>query len=275
MQPRYFSQITQVFAFSLGEVHGLGLTQGWARSTVDRSGRWRQPMSHDFSPAISALRTDLLRKEQEVRAIKQSINRLSILGGNDAPYPDADRENEETGSLGTMRRDLFYGVPLASAIRDYLKMRRSSGVGPATVNDIHAALTQGGFKFETKNEANAKRALYISLAKNAAVFHKLPGGSGDAAAVFGLTEWYPAARSEDGGSRLPGKVRKGKVKRRLRPVTPSKSKEGDDSEDEVEPEAEQTKAPPKAVMPIAKRTKMRLVNGKLVPVTNPNEGAQS
>jgi hypothetical protein len=105
-----------------------------------------------------------------------------------------------------MRRDQFYGVPLATAIREYLQMRRASNLGPATVNDIHAALVSGGFVFETRNEANAKRALYISLGKNTLMFHKLPSGT-DATAVFGLKEWYPRTKEAVKPKRKSRKVR--------------------------------------------------------------------
>jgi hypothetical protein len=58
-------------------------------------------------------------------------------------------------------------------------------MGPATVKEIYDALKAGGYKFETKNDANAMRNLRISLTKNTSIFHKLPGGE------FGLNEWYP------------------------------------------------------------------------------------
>jgi hypothetical protein len=64
-------------------------------------------------------------------------------------------------------------------------MRRALKQGPAGLSDIYSALVRGGYKFETKNEENAKRGLRQSLTKNVAQFHKLPNG------MFGLTEWYP------------------------------------------------------------------------------------
>ncbi len=164
-------------------------------------------MSQDFASAIAAVRVQLSKKEQEVRHAKKLINDLCRLAGEDAPYPDAEQDAESTGNIGNLRRDEFYGKPLAGAIRDYLRMRRNAGIGPATVSEIHATLTQGGFIFETKNAENAKRALYISLGKNATVFHKLPGGDGDSAAVFGLKEWYPNARS-DADTKPKGKPKK-------------------------------------------------------------------
>ncbi|MGH7242549.1 MAG: hypothetical protein ACREJD_03940 [Phycisphaerales bacterium] len=152
-------------------------------------------MSEQFNSAISELRGHRLKQLQEVKETERLINKLSLRAGLAAPFPGADAEGDGAGDVGSIRRDQFYGVALATAIRKYLEMRRVGGVGPATVSDIYSALCLGGFKFEAKNEANAKRGLYISLAKNTAVFHKLPGGT-DESAVFGLIEWYPSAKAE-------------------------------------------------------------------------------
>lgn len=176
-------------------------------------------MAQNFSTAIAALRDQLQKQEREVRETKRLINKLSTMEGTDAPYPDADAEAGD-GTLGHLRRDQFYGVPLATAIQDYLKMRRVSGLGPGSVNDIYAALCQGGFNFETRNEANAKRGLYISLAKNAVVFHKLPGGTNEAG-VFGLTAWYPKARSEEKAPRKGHRKRAGRTMNKAAPKGPA------------------------------------------------------
>jgi len=140
-----------------------------------------------------------------VRATKRSINHLCEIEGTPIPFPEADREDGDSPTIGSMRRDEFYGVALATAIRRYLEMRRSSGMGPATVQDMYEALVAGGFRFETKNTDNAKRGLYISLAKNTAVFHKLPGGDNDQGAIFGLLEWYPNAKLDDDWNARKGK----------------------------------------------------------------------
>lgn len=104
--------------------------------------------------------------------------------GEQPRYMDADLAT----TLGTssIRRDQWYGQPISTAIREYLTMRRASNAGPSTVNEIYDALTQGGFKFDAKDEENAKRGLRISLTKNTSIFHRLPDGK-----HYGLIEWYP------------------------------------------------------------------------------------
>jgi hypothetical protein len=51
-------------------------------------------------------------------------------------------------------------------------------------------MVKGGYHFEAKNDVNARRGLYISLAKNTTTFHKLPNGN------YGLVAWYPAVREQ-------------------------------------------------------------------------------
>jgi len=123
-----------------------------------------------------------------------TINSLLTMAGKEAVYPDADlSESGQTGSLANIASDRWYGQPLATAIRDYLSMRRSSGNGPATVAEIYDSLVTGGFEFEAKSDDYAKRGLRGSLTKNPATFHRLPDGK-----KFGLTEWYPKVSARSG-----------------------------------------------------------------------------
>lgn len=147
----------------------------------------------EFMPAIRRLQKDILDKESEINSAKKTVNLLCGYAGIPSMYQVADMER--SADISTLRRDQFYGVPLASAVKDYLRMRgdpKSGGAGAATVNEIFAALKAGGFHFETKVEDNAKRNLRISLSKNVTAFHRVPG-DGDGA--YGLTDWYPAARA--------------------------------------------------------------------------------
>lgn len=162
-------------------------------------------MADEFDATIATLKSHLQKQEEEVRSTKRLINQLCQRGGNPIQYPEA--EGDSHSSAGPLRRDQFYGVPLATAIKKVLEMRRSTG--PSTVNSIYTALIAGGFKFSAKSEVNAKRSLYISLAKNYQSFHKLPGTTEDGA-VFGLLEWYPNAKSVD----EPKKAKKNKKGKR-------------------------------------------------------------
>lgn len=149
--------------------------------------------SDEFSPAIRRLQKDIAAKEAEVLGLKQTVNTLCGYGGLPPIYPNLEKVS--VTDLATLRRDQFFGVPLATAVKDYLSLRgdpKSGGAGAATVNEIFSALKEGGFAFDAKNDENAKRGLRISLAKNVAAFRKVPG-SGEGA--FGLAEWYPAAKA--------------------------------------------------------------------------------
>lgn len=91
-------------------------------------------------------------------------------------------------AINAIRNDQFYGQPLATAIREFLQMRKAAGGGAASVKEIYDALVRGGFKFEARDDVNAQRGLRQSLTKNSITFHKLPNGN------YGLLEWYPNAK---------------------------------------------------------------------------------
>jgi hypothetical protein len=133
--------------------------------------------------ALERLESRLQRELEQVKKTKTAINAICEAFDQPVRYPDADQEIQAS----QIRSDLFYGQPLATCVRSILEMRRSANRGAATVNEIHAALTAGGYAFETKDENNAKRGLRISLSKNP-IFHKVPGGE------WGLLEWYPNAK---------------------------------------------------------------------------------
>ena len=148
-------------------------------------------MDDTFAPAINKLLEEVKRLEEEAAEAKRTINKLCGFANRTPMFPDV--ENSAV-SLQIMRRDQFFGVPLATAVKQYLEMRgdpKTGGQGAATVNEVFAALKQGGFAFETKNDENAKRALRVSLSKNTAAFVRV-AGAGEAA--YGLKEWYPAAK---------------------------------------------------------------------------------
>lgn len=54
-----------------------------------------------------------------------------------------------------------------------------------SVDEIHDALTQGSFAFETSGVENQKNSIRISLGKNSAAFVRLPNSD-----MFGLCDWY-------------------------------------------------------------------------------------
>lgn|SRR5262245_44799374 len=127
-------------------------------------------------------------REQESQLLEKKRGVNALLAAYNRPPFYTDLELKPASASGPIRRDQFYGQPLASVVREVLTRRRAADQGPASVNEIYEAMLEGGYRFEAKDEENAKRGLRISLAKNTATFHKLPTGH------YGLTEWYPAAK---------------------------------------------------------------------------------
>ncbi|MDM4767275.1 hypothetical protein [Pelomonas sp. SE-A7] len=146
-------------------------------------------MSDPIQLAIAKLQAKLREQERAASKTKMAINALCEAVDLPPMYAEDAEENHDVASL-SIRSDQFYGQPLAAAIRTILEMRRKQDRGPATVNEIYAALIEGGFAFDTRNEENAKRGLRISLTKNSVTFHKLPNGK------YGLLDWYPAAKTK-------------------------------------------------------------------------------
>lgn len=137
-------------------------------------------MAHELSPAVEHLEKELEKQLQEASATKKLINSLLARMGQEPRYADADPERRG----GAMRRDEYYGKPLASAVQMAL-----ARIGQAaTSEEILEGLKQGGFDFKALKWTDnlLLRNLAISLAKNTKAFHKLPNGT------FGLREWYDA-----------------------------------------------------------------------------------
>lgn len=141
-------------------------------------------MSDHVQQTIADLQVKLGEQEAAAIKTKRLINTLCEVANIPLLYQDSELESGGGIAL-SIQGDQFYGQPLSTCIRNVLEMRRTLKQGPATVNEIHSALVQGNFQFDTKTEDNAKRNLRISLTKNTAIFHKLPNGK------FGLLEWYP------------------------------------------------------------------------------------
>src|SRR5580700_10087658 len=140
-------------------------------------------MSDHIRQTIADLQKALAEDQRKVLDKKRLINQLAEHAGMGRIYTDTELQSGPSVNLA-IQSDQFYGQPLASSIR--------------TINEIHAALVEGGFGFETKNEDNAKRGLRISITKNTSLFHKLPNGK------FGLLEWYPNAKQPKAGKATSG-----------------------------------------------------------------------
>jgi hypothetical protein len=143
-------------------------------------------MREEFKPAIEALQTDLADLEKQVLDTKLVINRLCVRAGMEPLYPDASATTSST--VSAVRSDSFYGKSTTTAAREFLEMRRSAGLGPATPREVYEALAKGGYTFEAKDATTAIIGVRATMRKSSAIFHRLPNGT------YGLLSWYPNAK---------------------------------------------------------------------------------
>jgi len=160
-------------------------------------------MDTNIQTAIAVLQDRIRSKEEDVIRLKRTVNEMCADAGEEPPYPVIGSADATT-SLSSLRSDQFYGHTIYGAARNYLEMRKNAGMGAASVNEIYAALRTGGFKFEAKDDENAKNGLRVSLRKQSTLFHRLPNGD------YGLLTWYPKAKqpkedSENGAEPNAGK----------------------------------------------------------------------
>jgi hypothetical protein len=139
-------------------------------------------MSKTVDQVISELAAEITADEASLRKKKETVNTLCGAVGRPPAYA---LESSATALPTQVRSDQFYGQPLAGSVRTILEMRRAQNLGAATNREIYDSLMAGGYEFDTKSEDIAQKSLRNSLAKNTALFHKLPNGQ------FGLVAWYP------------------------------------------------------------------------------------
>ncbi len=141
-------------------------------------------MSDVIDGSIKLIQGKIQELERELSDKKRVVNDLCSIDGRPPIYADLTMSS----TIASIRSDEFYGKALATVVRLILEKRAAANMGAATVSEIYEAMMQGGYQFDAKNDENAKRGLYISLAKNTTVFHKLPNGT------YGLVHWYPAMK---------------------------------------------------------------------------------
>lgn len=176
-------------------------------------------MSESLQKAIEEMQTKLQSKLNEAAELKKAINTLCGIMETPPMYADVEAESA-SGAIGPTRPDIYYGKPLATAVKEYLEYRRQA-VKP---EDILSALVQGGFDFDAIqwNEKSRLRNLAISLSKNTVTFRKLPNG------MIGLESWY------EGTVPLKRKPRKRSGQPEFE--KPEDEKETGSTEDTAEPE---------------------------------------
>jgi hypothetical protein len=147
---------------------------------------------NEYLPAINRMVADIDQKEAEITVMKRTVNTLCGYANLPPRYTNIEDPSSGAGSF-RINPGKFHKKPLATAVGEFLKMRgdpSKGGMGPATIDEIYAALLEGGFKFDAKNDGTAKRSLAISLAKNTATFERLRSGH------IGLRTWYHGPRDD-------------------------------------------------------------------------------
>src|SRR6185312_7462803 len=164
-------------------------------------------MEDDILNTIEVLSARVAAKEEEANKLKKLVNELC----GEAKIPLRFPVIAESGGVSALRADLFYGMPLTAAIRSYLELRKASHLGAATVVEIYRAIRDGGYKFDTKNEDNARIGVGNALRKTSSIFHRLPNGQ------YGLLSWYPSAKapSSDASGASMTRTRRNRIKNRI------------------------------------------------------------
>lgn len=137
-------------------------------------------MKEKINAAIEVFLSDLEEQTRNINETKKMINALRSKIGEEPLFTDIDLPQNQNIS----RPDIFYGKPLSTAAREFLEWKKRA----CMVEEILQGLTQGGFDFKALGwkENDRLRSLAVSLAKNSAIFHRLPTNN-----AFGLLAWYP------------------------------------------------------------------------------------
>jgi hypothetical protein len=149
-------------------------------------------MSDHILKTLEQAKDELRKHEEAVINTKRFINQLCSFGGMPPQYNDEELQtNGSATSIGAIviRRNAFFGRPLATCVREYLEMRKDKPVKEATLTEIMDALIEGGFDLDKISEKpdDAKRGVAITLAKNPQ-FYRLPNDD------WGLLAWYPSVK---------------------------------------------------------------------------------
>jgi len=167
---------------------------------------YRRHMNDDILGTIEVLSNKVGIKEEEANKLKKLVNELRVEAGVALRYPDI---SDSSAGVSALRSDQFYGQTLTAAIRNYLERRKVANLGAASVGEIYAAIRDGGYKFDTKSEDNAKTSVGNALRKTSSIFHRLPNGQ------YGLLAWYPNAKAQpEAGTPVKSKGKSGQASKK-------------------------------------------------------------
>jgi hypothetical protein len=166
------------------------------------------------NPLVNTAMERIAALSREMNQLKSFVNQADSLSGREPRFREAD--NTEMSAPVSMTASAtprsakrwqpgaFFGKPFAAAVRQILEARHSaaSGPSPASAEEIHEALNQGSFAFDTSGVEAQKHSIRTSIGKNSYLFVKLPNSD-----LFGLGEWYGtrpkrAAKKNGGNERL-------------------------------------------------------------------------
>ena len=124
---------------------------------------------------------EIRAKQSELDNQKKAANTFYRGKGLAEPFV-IDDPDAAVGAALRIRADEYYGKGFATAAGNYMERRKTA----VTHDEVLRALEQGGFDFDAINwkAENRSRTVAMSLAKNTAIFHRLPNG------MFGLKKWY-------------------------------------------------------------------------------------
>ena len=146
-------------------------------------------MSKTIGEVIVELQEQIQALDAQTTTLKRKVNDLCPYDGLPEIYPDVSVDDVSTIKTRTvrLRPDEFTADKLMKAIRRYLVMRKEANPdnAPAKVEDICAALRDGGYDFRGKDSLSA---VSISLGKSSHTFKRLTNG------MFGLNSWYGITR---------------------------------------------------------------------------------
>lgn len=167
-------------------------------------GVYMDQIPDEARPAVDRLVAKITDLERQANKLRATVNDILVHGFEAPPlYEIVDPEQVATAVRSkqiSVRPDQFFNKPFSTCVREILEERKVRGMGPAEPKELYELLRQGGYAFDTKSEADATRAMLISIGKNTVTFTRLPSGQ------IGLTEWYgPAPKKYRVRTPAPGR----------------------------------------------------------------------